>query len=183
MQDLRKLTDEELAAMYGSGDEATQAAVLREADRRDRKAAQTARDKVRWAAVHAAWQEWRDAQVSAAEAECRGQLLNKAGRAAGISVWTLWSGSPAQAARYASEELLEFWGKNPRLTVSEFRAQQRAARRAEREEACKARYRVGKGRGGWYVEDSRTGAVWTGMVRVGARQMADRLNLSSALAA
>jgi hypothetical protein len=39
------------------------------------------------------------------------------------------------------------------------------------------RYRIGKARSGWFVEDTRTGgAVMTGMVQVGARQVADRLN-------
>jgi hypothetical protein len=38
------------------------------------------------------------------------------------------------------------------------------------------RYQVRKARSGWNVHDSVTGAVWTGMVRVGARQLADRLN-------
>jgi hypothetical protein len=40
----------------------------------------------------------------------------------------------------------------------------------------RSRYKVMKARSGWYVLDTRTGNVWTGMVRVGARQLADRLN-------
>ena len=40
----------------------------------------------------------------------------------------------------------------------------------------RARYQVMKARSGWYVLDTQTGAVWTGLVRVGARQLADRLN-------
>ena len=179
MRDLRELTDEALAEVYGSGDEDTQAAVLREAARRDRKSAQTERDKARWAAVNAAWQDWSNAQISAAEHECRGHLLNKAGKAAGVNVWSLWSGPASRAMRYASEELREFWQKHPRLTVSDFRAQMRAAQQAERDEARQPRHQVGKARSGWYVEDTRTGAVWAGMVHAGARQLADRLNLSA----
>ncbi|MEU9578789.1 hypothetical protein [Streptomyces chilikensis] len=39
------------------------------------------------------------------------------------------------------------------------------------------RFQVRKGRGNWYVIDTATGAtVMTGMVYVGARQLADRLN-------
>ncbi|MEU5811526.1 hypothetical protein [Streptomyces sp. NPDC047718] len=38
------------------------------------------------------------------------------------------------------------------------------------------RYRVIKLLAGWAVEDTQTGAVWTGMVRVGAQQLADHLN-------
>ena len=42
--------------------------------------------------------------------------------------------------------------------------------------ATPPRYKVLKARSGWYVLDTRTGRVWTGMVRGGARQLADRLN-------
>ena len=38
------------------------------------------------------------------------------------------------------------------------------------------RYRTGKARSGWYVIDTKTGTVWAGLVQVGARQLADRLN-------
>jgi hypothetical protein len=38
------------------------------------------------------------------------------------------------------------------------------------------RYRIRKARSGWYVIDTHTGATWTGLVQVGARQLADRLN-------
>jgi hypothetical protein len=38
------------------------------------------------------------------------------------------------------------------------------------------RYQVMKARSGWYVLDTQTGATWTGLVRVGACQFADRLN-------
>jgi hypothetical protein len=127
MQNLRSLTDNQLAEVYSDGDEATQAAVLREAARRDRKDAQTARDKARWAAVNDQWMSWAEAQFAAAEAECRGYLLNKAGQAEGMTPWTLWTGPAARATRYASEELLEFWDTHPRLTVSEYRNELRRA--------------------------------------------------------
>lgn len=42
------------------------------------------------------------------------------------------------------------------------------------------RYRALHARGGWYVEDTRTGGtVMTGMARVGAVQLADHLNRRS----
>jgi len=129
MRNLRNVADEELAELYGNGDEAMQAAVLAEATRRDRKSAQTARDKARWAAVHAEWQVWAHAQFTAAENETRGYLLNREGVAAGMEPWSLWTGSLAHAMRYASEELQEFWTKNPRLTVSAFREELRKANR------------------------------------------------------
>lgn len=131
MQNLRNLTDDQLIEVYSNGDEATQAAVLREATRRDRKAAQTARDKARWAAVNTEWMSWAHAQFLAAEAACRGYLLNKAGQAAGLDPWTLWTGPASRATRYASEELLEFWAANPRLTVSEYRDELRRSNREQ----------------------------------------------------
>ncbi|MFG3287301.1 hypothetical protein ACGF3G_00565 [Streptomyces sp. NPDC048179] len=39
-----------------------------------------------------------------------------------------------------------------------------------------ARFVARKGNGHWYVLDTETGAVRTGMVRVGAIQVADHLN-------
>lgn len=42
--------------------------------------------------------------------------------------------------------------------------------------SSRPRYQARKGRGHWYVLDTRTGETWTGMVQVGARQLADRLN-------
>ncbi|MDX2550137.1 hypothetical protein [Streptomyces stelliscabiei] len=38
------------------------------------------------------------------------------------------------------------------------------------------RYQTRKARSGWYVIDTKTGATWTGLVQLGARQLADRLN-------
>lgn len=135
MQNLRSLSDNDLADLYIGSDEATQTAILREMTRRDRRDAQTARDKARWAAVYQQWYLWAHSQFIAAEDECRGNLVNKAGRADDIDPWELWTGSSAHARRYASEELLDFWEANPRLTVTEFREQIRASRRAEREQA------------------------------------------------
>lgn len=34
-------------------------------------------------------------------------------------------------------------------------------------------------RGGWMVIDTATGAVWTGLTRLGAQQLADHLNQRS----
>jgi hypothetical protein len=42
------------------------------------------------------------------------------------------------------------------------------------------RYQVRKARGGWYVEDTATGAVWMGLAHAGAVVLADRLNRRSA---
>jgi hypothetical protein len=57
-----------------------------------------------------------------AEEECNGVLLNGAGRAAGISSSSLWSGTTARARKYASEELKSFWQRHGRINYSTFRA-------------------------------------------------------------
>jgi hypothetical protein len=41
--------------------------------------------------------------------------------------------------------------------------------------AATARYQIRHDRG-WYVLDTRTGAMWPGLTRLGARQLADHLN-------
>ncbi len=38
------------------------------------------------------------------------------------------------------------------------------------------RYRIHKTRSGWYVEDTHTGRVWTGLTHAGAVVLASRLN-------
>jgi hypothetical protein len=136
--DLRDHTDDALSDLLAqaltAGDETTAAAVESECNRRDRRDAQKARDKERWAATYAAWLHYAQAQWLQAEHATNGVLLNKAGDKAGINPRSLWSGSLAQARRYASEELLEFWQTHPRLTVSQYHRERRAERRAEREQ-------------------------------------------------
>ena len=41
---------------------------------------------------------------------------------------------------------------------------------------ARPRFQVRQARSGWYVVDTHTGDVWTGLVRAGARQLADHLN-------
>ncbi|GAA3144875.1 hypothetical protein GCM10010466_39950 [Planomonospora alba] len=88
------------------------------------------------AMVRRLYAEWLDMQVVEAENATRGVLLNKAGQAADIDPRTLFSGRADRARRYASEELLRWWGDHPRMTLTEFKAQmlerdsdRRAARR------------------------------------------------------
>lgn len=40
----------------------------------------------------------------------------------------------------------------------------------------RARYQIRKARSGWYVIDTHTGAVRTGLVHAGAIRLADHLN-------
>ena len=124
MQNLKNLTDDQLATLFHTacenGDTTTMDAIETEAGRRDRADRRARRNRERWAALRAEWFDWAWAQFLAAETACRGYLLNKDGRAAGIDPWTLWSGRSSRAMRYASEELLEFWAHSPRITVTEY---------------------------------------------------------------
>lgn len=129
------MSDEDLAALHADADEAAAGAIAAELARRDEKDAKHARDAARWAAVTAEWMDFAHAQYLAAVAATNGYLLSREGIAAGIDEFSLWTGSQADADRYASEELREFWLRSPRLTVSRYREQKRAERRAARDAA------------------------------------------------
>ncbi len=131
--DLRIVPLAGLAAMRGQ-DAELDAAIIAEADRRD-KAREAARARRRADPVTAAWMDAAHEQYLAAERECRGQMLSHAGIAAGIrDEFRLWSGPAWFAERYASWELLRYWESHPRLTLTEYRRQEKAGRaRWERE--------------------------------------------------
>ena len=63
-----------------------------------------------------------DQVVDDAEEETRGNLLNKAGRSAGINARTLFTGPESRARKYASDELLAYWHERGRMTVEDFTA-------------------------------------------------------------
>lgn len=132
MKALRNLTDDQLCDMYGTADEATQDAIRRECDRRDHLDRKRAAVKARWDEAVTEWLDYAHAQWLAAEQACRGHLLSKAGHTAGINPRDLWTGTTARAARYASEELLDFWDRHPRITRTQYADLLAAARRAER---------------------------------------------------
>lgn len=135
MKSYRDMSDEDLAALYAEADEATRAAVVAEMTRRDAKDAAHARDAARWAVYVAEWTEYAHAEYLAAVAATNGYLLSAEGKAAGIDEQSLWTGSARQAERYASEELLEYWARRPRMTVSQYHRAKRAERRDSRREA------------------------------------------------
>lgn len=58
-----------------------------------------------------------------AETDTNGYLLNKAGQAAQIDPYTLFHGPAKRAAKYASDELLDWWQQNGRITWIEYKAQ------------------------------------------------------------
>lgn len=71
--------------------------------------------------------EWQElAYVSMLEAEewTRGNMMTKEAELKGISYATLFTGTRAQADKYASEELKRYWAEvNPRRTYAEYRAE------------------------------------------------------------
>lgn len=130
----QSLTEDALAERYtAAGTDEEIAVVLAEIERRDRKAARTVVDKARWAAVYEAWELFAHAQYLTAEEECRGNLVRREYLGEITSGWQLWSNSNRWARERATDELREFWDANTRMTVSEFREQQRAANREEAE--------------------------------------------------
>lgn len=61
-------------------------------------------------------------QYLAAEKETRGHLLTPEGRAKGVDPKSLFTGSNVNANKYASDELKDFWKKNPRKTLVQYKA-------------------------------------------------------------
>ena len=125
---LRSLSWDALAQLMRDGDDTVIPAVVAEGKRRDRlEQQQRARDTER-----SAWREAAHAQYLAADAVCRGNLVNRAGCRAGVTDWSLWSGPESRAMKYATEELREFWYENARVTVGEYQRQARECRIVQR---------------------------------------------------
>jgi hypothetical protein len=57
-----------------------------------------------------------------AEEVCRGSMLNAAGQRAGVTPQSLFSGPASSAAKYASEELRDYFRQHGRLTLEDFTA-------------------------------------------------------------
>lgn len=72
--------------------------------------------------VRAALTDHVEQSYTDAEDECRGHLLSKAGQARGVTPRSLFTGPEARARKYASEELLNYWQQNGRLTMDDFKA-------------------------------------------------------------
>lgn len=73
-----------------------------------------------WHQCRAEYQAHLEAAYARAERETNGYLLNRAGRAAGIDSYSLFTGPHARACKYASTELLEHWAAHPRVSFTEF---------------------------------------------------------------
>lgn len=64
-----------------------------------------------------------DYQYLQAVQHTNGVLLNQLGKVDRIDGFSLFRGNTERAHNYASEELLEFWQQNPRLTLREYEDQ------------------------------------------------------------
>ena len=73
--------------------------------------------------MRADFELYRHSRQLRAHTELRGELLNAAGRAAGIDPATLFLGPQCRVDLYSSEELKAWFAKHGRLTVDEFETQ------------------------------------------------------------
>lgn len=78
----------------------------------------------------AAWRACREdyelalyAQYVRAEAATNGAMLNELGRRRGVDPLSLFMGPERRALAYASEELVEHWARDPRVTFADFERQ------------------------------------------------------------
>jgi hypothetical protein len=107
---LATLTLDELAEAYVSGGEQDQAAIVAEADRRDRRDAPAVRySQHPWAQADAEWQAAAWAQYEQAQDYCSGYLLNERGERQGGEFVLLWQGGEDRAREFATDELITFW--------------------------------------------------------------------------
>lgn len=75
-----------------------------------------------WAEMRADFERALEARYAEAEAVTNGYMVNRLGRAAGVTGYDLHTGPESRAYRYASRELLDHWSARPRLSLSLFEA-------------------------------------------------------------
>jgi hypothetical protein len=118
---LRRATDHDLADGYDRGSQQRRAQILAEMERRDqlqiRRHERALEHKRRLYAKRLAHTEEVDRAWLEAEHATKGNMLNKAGKAAGVDERSLFTGPESVARRYASEELLNHWQTHHRPTA------------------------------------------------------------------
>ncbi|HEY6275588.1 MAG TPA: hypothetical protein VIX86_04580 [Streptosporangiaceae bacterium] len=124
---LRRASDDDLGEHYdrvaGNPKEArARAQILHEMDRRDRaeiaRRERQAHYRQRVFSRKIAHAEELDRAWLEAESATKGNMLSKAGKAAGIDERSLFTGPESRARRYASEELLNHWQTHHRPTAA-----------------------------------------------------------------
>jgi hypothetical protein len=142
---LRKASDDELADHWGKHDDPrVRKQVLGELDRRDR-AAELRRARASGAKSRRSDRQYAQAQaveaaIMSAERDTNGNMLNRRARAAGIDERSLFTGSEERARRYASEELLNHWRRNPRPTRANLAAEPTTRQRRARQSSSVTSY-------------------------------------------
>lgn len=136
---LRSLSDEEVEReveqYHRYADERTEGYVqiVAEAGRRDARKETRQRAGERRRQASSDYQDEVYRQWLQAENGIQGSvMLNKAGRKAGISERSLFSGPQSRVNKYASEELKEWFDAHPRMTRAEWDRRRRADERAAR---------------------------------------------------
>ena len=81
-----------------------------------------------WREMHDDYRTDLDRRIRAADEACHGYLVNRRGRAAGITPDSLFQGPADRAYRYATRELIDHWKDHPRVTLAQFEAEWIAAR-------------------------------------------------------
>jgi len=76
-----------------------------------------------WRDMRSEYERHVDAAYDKALEATGGVLVNKEGRAAHIDGYDLFTGPVIKAYRFASEELVDYWGHHPRLSMAEFETQ------------------------------------------------------------
>lgn len=115
---LRKLSDRAVVNLYDKHGHRPGVAKALEAEMNRRDRVDRARKRLR--SLRSEYEDVAHAQFLAAEAATRGNLLNRKGRMAGVDPQSLFSGPERRAHAYASEELLKFWDRHPRVTVTQY---------------------------------------------------------------
>ncbi len=157
LEDVRTLTEDELADLVSGEDDTARAAAVAELDRRDAEARRYAARHGQRRMADTAWAEAAHAQYVQADELCRGHLLSRKGKAAGITEWSLWTGPEHVARAYASPELNALWDDQGRITVQQWRDAMAADRREERETAALETAAANR------TETRDMGAIYTGI--------------------
>jgi len=135
LADLREVTPadlDELAAIAATaGNDELAADVAAERKRRAPAGFLEQRQAERQA-LRAEWVDFAHEQYLAAEAACCGNLVRRDSPVP--DGWSLWSGTEAWARKNATEELLEFWAANPRITITQYAAQYADGQRIARDD-------------------------------------------------
>jgi hypothetical protein len=76
-----------------------------------------------WRDMRSDFERHTDAAYDKALDACGGVLVNAAGRRQHVDGYDLFTGPAVKAYRFASEELVDFWEANPRLSMNDFEAQ------------------------------------------------------------